>query len=99
MQHRFARFISKVHVKHTHVACKARIGYRPVAVRMFPCPHICTLFAFFKDAVSRFARVYKRDIAVVRFRLFIEQLTFAAQPKLRIAVPASASPMRPPVVP
>ena len=73
MQDDFVRIVTKIHFFHAHIARQARIGHAAVrAVRMLPCPDICTLAAFDQFPVFFFC-INQSYIAIVCLRLFIQQ--------------------------
>ena len=73
VQHNFIRCIAKVYIVKHHVTRQAGISHRTIAVRMFPCPTASALFAFYKGTVGLFLDIHQGNIALVRFRFFIQQ--------------------------
>ena len=73
MQDDFIRIVTKIHFLQAHVARQTRIGHAAVrAVRMLPCPDICTLAAFDQFTIFFFC-IDQGYIAIVCLRLFIQQ--------------------------
>ena len=73
MQHRFAFFVGEIYVKQTHIAGQAGIGGSSVAMRMLPGPYICARRALLQRAVRPLFRVHQRHIALVGFRLLVDE--------------------------
>ena len=74
MQHRFALFIGKIHVRQPHVTLKQRIGHGAVrCMRVFPCPVPGVMIRLRNGAVCRHVGVYQRHVSVIGFGLFVDQ--------------------------
>ena len=76
MKHYFIGDIAEINIKQPHIPHKAGICDRAVMMRMPPRPNACAFFAFGYIAVFVNICVYKRNIAVVRFGLFIHKLEY-----------------------
>ena len=73
-QNYFIRVITKSNIFETYISCQLCVAYRTVCgMRMFPCPHTCSFFAFCDVSIGIFLRIDKFYIAFILFRFLINE--------------------------
>ena len=71
----FIRVIAESYILEADISCKFCIGYRAVCrMRMLPCPHAGSFFAFCNISLGIFFRINKLYITFIFFRLLIDQV-------------------------
>ena len=71
----FIRVIAEGYILEADISCKFCIGYGAVSgMRMLPCPHAGSFFAFCDISLSIFFRINKLYITFIFFRLLIDQV-------------------------